>query len=182
MKFDDIKQIDEIKEYYLSKDDKSSSFSYEIQIFDGLIERIKWSTLFDQEKLERRKKSLLIKSVHKDLHSDLIILYEQSVIELSVLIMRFLDDVGFVIFNMGEMSDQEFLLFRLKNMLSFELYSIHHKIKLEHSGHVLFDYVMEPIFKDLEKTVYYEKFQLETLGEKLELVCQLFLKRPYSKS
>ncbi|WP_417942147.1 hypothetical protein [Flavobacterium sp. RS13.1] len=182
MKFDDIRQIEEIKEYYLFRDEKNRSFSSEIQIFDGLMERIEWSTLSDHEKIERRKKALFIKSVHKDLYSDLIILYEESVIELSILVMSFLDDVSFVIFDKEKMSDQEFSLFRLKNMLSFELYCIHHKIKLEYSGHVLFDYVTEPIFKDLENTVYYEKYQLKTLREKFLIVCELFLKRPYEKS
>ncbi|MEP6805554.1 MAG: hypothetical protein ABI892_13585, partial [Flavobacterium sp.] len=142
---------------------------------------ITWSTLSDQEKLEERKKALLIKSVHKDLHSDLIISYEQSVIDLSILIMKFLDDISFKIFASVKISDEEFLLFRLKNMLYFELYIIHKKIKLQYSGHILFEDIMEPLFKEIESKVYYEQYQLEILREKFKLVWELYLKQPYKQ-
>ncbi|MCP2027365.1 hypothetical protein L1276_002522 [Flavobacterium sp. HSC-32F16] len=176
-----FEEIEEIKEFYLSRDNKIKPHSSEIQILEGFMKDINWSTLSDQEKLEQRKKALLIKSVHKELHSNLIILYEESVIELTILIMKFLDDISFKVFDMEKMSDEKFLLFRLKNMLYFELYVIHKKIKLQYSGHVLYEYIMEPIFKEIENTVYYNQYQLQLLREKFELVCELFLKRPYEK-
>lgn len=178
MTLDEIKEIEEL---YFLKNSRFDSRNYEIQILEGISKDITWSTLSDQEKLEERKKALLIKSVHKDLHSDLIISYEQSVIDLSILIMKFLDDISFKIFASVKISDEEFLLFRLKNMLYFELYIIHKKIKLQYSGHILFEDIMEPLFKEIESKVYYEQYQLEILREKFKLVWELYLKQPYKQ-
>lgn len=176
-----LDEIKEIENFYLSRNIKFNSHNYEMQILEGMKKEISWSTLSDREKLEERKKALLIKSVHKDFHPDLMILYEESVIELSELIMKFLDNISFKIFGLEKMSDDEFFLFRLKNMLYFELYIIHKKIKLQFSGHILFEDIMEPLFKEIENTVYYEQYQLEVLRETFKFVWELYLKKPYDK-
>jgi hypothetical protein len=172
-----LEEIKEIEEFY----QKFNSHRYEIQILEGVMKEMTWETLSDEEKLEQRKKALLMKSVHKEMHSDLIILYEESVIELSVLIMKFLKDISFKIFGLAKMSDEEFLLFRLKNMLYFELYIINKKIKLQYSGHILFEDIMEPLFKEIENTVYYKQYQLDDLRETFKFVWELYSKKPYKE-
>lgn len=181
MTFENINKIEELKEFYLSQDKKINSFNYEIQLFNGLIDTLEWSTLSDPEKLEKRKKDFRIKSAYKELYPDIVVIYEGAVIELTELIMKFLNDVSPKVFDMQKMSNEEFAFFRLKNMLSFELYIIHSKIKLQHSGHVLYDEIMEPIFKEIENTVYDEQYQLKPLKQKFKEVCDLFLERPYEK-
>lgn len=178
MKLDEIKKIEEL---YLLKSYSFKSEQYEIQIIEGFGKEIQWSLLSDKEKLEVRKKDLMKKYVFKELYSDSIILYEEAIIELVKLIMKFLDDVSLIVFDCENMSEEEFILFRLKNMLYIELYSINKRSKLQFSGHVLFEEIVEPIFIYVQSTTFYLDYELEKLRETYKRVSDLFKKEPYKK-
>ncbi|MBE8723505.1 hypothetical protein [Flavobacterium hungaricum] len=177
-----LNEIKEIQEFYLSRKDCFDSRDYEMQILEGFWKEINWSALSDDEKLEFRKTELRKKHVYKELYSDLVVLYEETVIELIVLLMQFFEDISSVVFDKENMSDEEFVLFRLKNMLYFELLTVQRKMKLKFSGHILYEDIMEPIFDEIEKTPYYEQYELENLRKTYKFVCELFLKRPYEES
>lgn len=139
-----------------------------------------WLSFMDKEKLDLRMRELWKKKAFKELYTDSIILYEESVIELVKLIMKFLDDVSSVVFN-KDISEEEFVLFRLKNMLYIELYAVNKRLKLQYSGHIAFERVVEPIFIELESTTLYIQYKLENVREMYKCVSDLHKKEPYKK-
>lgn len=176
-----LNEIKKIEELYLLKSDSFKSEQYEIQIIEGFGKEIQWSLLSDSEKFEVRKRELRKRHAFKELYSDSIILYEESVVTLIDLIMSFLGGVNDVVFNNDEMSEEEFLLFRLKNMLYIELYAVNKRLKLKYAGHVLFEEVVEPIFIEIENTRFYAEYKLEKIKETYKFVSDLHKKDPYKK-
>ncbi|MCC9064161.1 hypothetical protein [Flavobacterium piscisymbiosum] len=178
MKVDEIKKIEEL---YLLKSNSFNSHKYEIKLIEGLKKDVEWLSLSDKEKLELRKIEMRKKHALKEIYSDLIILYEESVIELVELVMKFLNEINVVAFNSENMSEEEFLLFRLKNMLYIELFAVNKRPKLQYSGHVLFEEVVEPIFSELENTTFYVQYKLQDLKDTYKNVSDLYKKDPYKK-
>jgi hypothetical protein len=174
MKLDELEKIEEL--YFLKNSQRS-----EIQLIEGIKKDLYWVSFSNEEKLELRTRELMKKYVFKELYSDLMISYEESVIELVKIIMKFLDDINLFVFDYQDMSEEEFILFRLKNMLYIELYSINKREKLQYSGHVLFEEIVEPILIELENTKFYLYFELEKLREKYKHVSDLYKKEPYKK-
>lgn len=172
-----LEEIEKIEELYLLK----NSNRYEIQLIEGIKKDLYWASFSDKEKLELRTRELMKKYVFKVLYSDLMISYEESVIYLVKLIMKFLEDVNLIVFDFQNMSEEEFILFRLKNMLYIELYSVNKREKLQYSGHVLFEEVVEPIFIEIQSTTFYLDYELEKLREMYKRVSDLFKKEPYKK-
>jgi hypothetical protein len=175
MKLDEIMKIEEL---YLLKNSHRS----EMQLIEGVKKDLHWASLSDKEKLELRTKELMKKNVFKEIYSDLLISYEESVIDLVKLIMKFLDNINLIVFDFQNMSDEECILYRLKCMLHVELYSVNKREKLQYSGHVLFEDVVEPIFIELKATKYYEQYNLENIKEQYKIVIRLYEKKPYEKT
>lgn len=171
-----LEEIEKIEELYLLKNSQTP----EIQIIEDYRKDVYWLSLLDNEKLEIRKKDLMKKHVFKELYSDSIILYEESVIELIKLIMKFLDDLSLVVFNKN-MSDEEFLLFRLKNILYIELFAVNKRLNLKDCGHIAFERVIEPIFIEIECTTFYVQYKLQDLRDTYKSVSDLYKQDPYKK-
>nr|WP_315238664.1 hypothetical protein [uncultured Flavobacterium sp.] len=172
-----LEEIEKIEELYLLK----NSHRYEIQLIEGLKKDLYWASLSDKEKLELRTKELMKKYVFKEIYSDLMISYEESVIDLVKLIMKFLDEINLIVFDFQNMSEDEFILFRLKNMMCVELYAVNKREKLQYSGHVLFEEVVQPIFVEIERTEFYIQYSLEDLRDTYKRVSDLYGEEPYKK-
>lgn len=174
MKLDEIIKIEDL---YLLK----NAHRYEIQLIEGLKKDVYWISLSDREKLELRTKELTKKYIFKGAYSELIILYEESIIKLNKLIIEFLDEVSSVVFNNENTSEEEFVLFRLKNMIYIELFALNKRLNLKYSGHVLFEEVVEPIFRELENTTFYVQYKLQDLRDTYKRVSDLYKKDPYKR-
>jgi|GEM_PF-4821357 len=172
-----LDEIIKIEDLYLLK----NTHRYEIQLIEGLKKDVHWISLSDTEKLELRTKELTKKYIFKEAYSDLIILYEESIVKLNKLIIEFLDEVSLVVFNHENTSGEEFVLFRLKNMMYIELFALNKRLNLKYSGHVLFEEVVEPIFNELENTTYYVQYKLQDLRDTYKSVSDLYKKDPYKK-
>ncbi|KQB40395.1 hypothetical protein [Flavobacterium aquidurense] len=66
-------------------------------------------------------------------------------------------------------------------MLYIELYAINKRPKLQYSGHVLFEEIIEPIFLEIENTSFYIEYELEKIKEAYRLVSDLHKKEPYKE-
>lgn len=172
-----LDEIIKIEDLYLLK----NAHRYEIQLIEGFKKDVHWVSLSDVEKLELRTKELTKKYIFKETYSELIILYEESIVKLNKLIIEFLDEVSLVVFNHENTSEEDFVLFRLKNMIYIELFALNKRLNLKYSGHVLFEEVVEPIFNELEDTTFYVQYKLKDLRDAYKSVSDLYKKDPYRK-
>ena len=160
--------------------------SLELSLIQGVKKDITWSGLSHEEKLRLREKELKYASLHfKESTPQIIFDYENALLELGLLIIDFLKKTDFFPLDekqLLEMSPEELTLFRIRNMLYCELYSINKHQKLEFGGHVLFNEVVEPLFKALESSPLYEKFNLDSIATSYQKVMELYSKKPYQKN
>lgn len=177
-----VEELKKIEELYALEDRSFKPRRSEIQIIEDFRKRRNWETASDQEKLEIRNKELMLKHVYKQLYSDLVTSYEESVIELTKLIIKFLEEVSLVVFDHQNISEEDFILFRLKNMLYIELFALNKHLKLKfYTGHILFETTTEPILIEIEKTSFYTQYKLQDLKNAFENVRDILKKEPYKE-
>jgi hypothetical protein len=174
-------KIELIDKLYRSLEFRTNTLGkYELAILQGTKNDIAWDALSDEQKMEFRKGDL----VHKEKieASDLILKYERTVIDLGYEILYFLketeskfDDLSTV----AVLSLPELVLFRLRNMLYCELYSINKYRKLQYGGHVLFEEIVEPIFVELESHSLYSNYNLFVIKDRYKTMIDLYKCKPY---
>ena len=182
MKDIDIENIDGI---YKSLDFSPVS-RLEIALIEGVKHDILWQRLSNDAKIEKRKKEINYAKTHfKESTSKKVLEYEQKVVRLGSLIQELLEKMEFLgefDYQAIDKSSGQATLFRLRNILYCELYSINKHRKLEFSGHVPFEEVVEPLIKELASTEYYSEFKLEALADVYRETIDLYEQKPYSRN
>jgi hypothetical protein len=176
--------IDRLNNLYHNEPFSAYLGKYETSILQGIKRDIEWNNLTDLEKLEYRRGDLVHKKKVSTIFPDSVLVYEESVIQLSYQILDFLKKTEEYFSDLSTLvrsTASEIALFRLRNMLYCELYAINKHKNLENGGHVLYTEVVEPIFIELMPTDFYKTLDLQKLKETYETVVNLFEKKPYVK-
>jgi len=179
-KITDTTLVDELYEKFSLTEDYHRS---ERNLIDSFKKVLFFESLTDDEKIEFRLRELDKKKIFKAAYSDSIIKYEECVIELTKLIMVFLNtDNSADLFQPeigNEITSTQLMFIRLRTILKVELICLNRHMKLSNGGHVPFHEIVEPIFIELQNLDYYEKYNLGIIKNIYKEVQELFDKKPY---
>ena len=177
--------IEFVNRIYLSPEFQTGFLGkYELILLQGVKNDIAWVNLDDEQKLAFRKADLIHKRKLSGIFSDLVLQYEDAVVELGLEILNFLKQTKTRFSNLEEipfMPKAEIAIFRLRNMLYCELYSINKHKKLEQGGHVLYTEVIEPIIHEVENQILHPTYDLSSIKELYKAVVDLYGQNPYQK-
>jgi len=178
-------KIELIDKIYRSLDFQSTSLGkYELAILQGIKNDLNWDALTDEQKLEYRRADLVHKKKVAATLSDLILRYEESVIELSYEILNFIRETETKFSDLSllpSMPQIDIVLFRLRNMLYCELYAVNKHRKLEHAGHVLYHEVIAPLLFELADQISLPQYNIVSIKEKYEAMIVLYSRNPYQR-
>jgi hypothetical protein len=174
-------EIELIDKIYRSPEFQPNTLGrYEVAVLQGVKNEIAWDALSDEQKMEFRMGDLVHKQ--KIEASDLVLKYERAVVDLGYEILYFLRETDSKfndLANVAVISQQDIVLFRLRNMLYCELYSINKYRKLQYGGHVLFEEIIEPIFVELESHSMHLDYNLVVMKDKYRTMMDLYNREPY---
>ena len=141
-----------------------------------------WGTFSLERRIQYRKGMLVHFKKCEGAYSNAFIDYAAALIEFVDLLFDFLNRTEPIFSNektVEEMSDDKVQLFRLHAFLYCEIYSIHKEMHLRNIKHTLYEIIINPIFKTLEATNYYQEYKLEAIQKANEKVRRLHQQNPF---